>query len=59
MSDRMTIVGPDSKPKYILSEDNTVTDLSEFCQCTDDNRPEEVDGEQRICLVCGLKIVTP
>lgn len=54
--DRMTIVGTDGKPKYELTRDNNIIDLRVFCQCTEEGRPEQRDGEQRVCLICNLPI---
>lgn len=56
--DKATIVGSDGKAKYVLGDDNSITDLKDQCTCTlkFDGVPYEVDNEQRVCLVCGLKI---
>lgn len=55
--DKMTIVGQDGKPKYTLTEDNAVKDLRDYCQCTEEGRPEQRDGIKRICLICNEEIV--
>lgn len=54
--DRMTIVGQDGKAKYELAPDNTITDVREICTCTEEGRPEQRDGERRVCLICGHTI---
>ena len=33
MSDKMTIVGKDGKPKYELDDSNKVIELKDHCQC--------------------------
>lgn len=55
--DKMTIVGQDGKGKYELGPDNSITDLRDHCDCVGEGRPEQRDGEQRVCLICGLKII--
>lgn len=57
MSDKMTILGTDGKAKYELGPDNSITDLRNYCTCHLDGRPEQRDGEQRICLICNLPII--
>lgn len=54
--DKMTIVDSTGKEKYELGPDNSITDLRDHCTCADEGRPEQRDGEQRVCLVCGLQI---
>lgn len=54
--DKMTIVGQDGKGRYELTPDNNVIDLRDHCQCAEEGRPEQRDGEQRVCLVCNLPI---
>lgn len=56
MGDRMTIVGTDGRPKYEVNPDNTVIDLRDHCQCVEEGRPTQQDGEQLVCLVCNLPI---
>ena len=57
MGDKMTIVGTDGKAKFEMGpEPDTIIDLRDHCQCTQEGRPEQRDGEQRVCLVCGLPI---
>ena len=53
---KMTIVGQDGKPKYELDDVNNIVDVAGSCACTGEHRPEQRDGEQRVCLICGLKI---
>lgn len=52
--DKMTIVGTDGKPKYELTSSN-VTDLRNHCACGG-STPYQVNGAQRVCLVCGLPL---
>jgi hypothetical protein len=54
--DKATIVGIDGKPRFELSPDNNITDLRDFCSCQPEGRQEKNDGEQRVCLNCGLHI---
>lgn len=54
--DKMTIVGADGKPRFEMAPDNTITDLRDICNCTEPNRPEQRDGEKRVCLICGNAI---
>lgn len=54
--DKMTIMGEDGKAKYELGPDNTVKDVKDYCKCTDSGRPEQRDGNVRICLICNLEI---
>jgi hypothetical protein len=53
----MTIVGKDGQARYIV-EDTTITDLlsTDRCSCEHQERPEQRNGEQRVCLVCGKPI---
>ena len=53
--DEMTIM-KDGRPVLKLTQDNNIIDLRTHCGCTDEGRPEQRDGEQRVCLVCGLRI---
>lgn len=53
---KMVIVGHDGLPKYELDDNNNIVDASSFCSCSGENRPEQRDGEQRICLICNRKI---
>ena len=53
---KMTIVGADGRPKYELDDSNNLADVSAHCSCPEEHRPEQRDGEQRVCLICGLKI---
>jgi len=55
--DKMTIVGQDGKAKFVLDEENKITDLRDHCECAEEGRPEQRDGEQRKCLVCGMPII--
>lgn len=59
--DKITIVGTDGKPKYELGPDNSVTDLRDHCTCHqqefDCAVPYQVNGEQKVCLICGLPIM--
>lgn len=54
--DKMTILGSDGRAKYVVAENNTVVDLRDHCTCVGEGRPEQRDGEQRVCLICGLPI---
>lgn len=54
--DKMTIVGNDGKAKYELNDSNQITDLRDVCTCSDKGRPEQRDGERRVCLICGHTI---
>jgi len=57
MGDKMTIVGTDGKAKFQLGpEPDTIIDLRNYCVCDDVDRPKQQDGEQLVCLVCGLPI---
>lgn len=56
MSDKVTIVGKDGKPKYELTPNNDLVDFLGPCCCPEENRPEKQDGEIRICLICNLPI---
>jgi hypothetical protein len=56
--DKMRIIGSDGKAKYELSEDNKVVDLRGICTCEGAGRPEQRNGDTRICLICELPIVS-
>lgn len=55
--DKMTIMDKEGKDKYLVDGQGVITDLRE---CTQDgsceDSPYQVDGEQKICLVCGKRI---
>ena len=53
--DEMTIM-KDGKPAFKLDGDNNIIDLRDHCVCIGEGRPEQRDGEQRTCLICGLPI---
>ena len=53
MSDRMTILGKDNLPKYVI-ENNIVTDCKEgICKCGEGS-PTLYENEQLTCLICNL-----
>jgi hypothetical protein len=56
--DKMIILNQSGAPKYELGADNIITDLRNHCQCVEEGRPEQRDGEQRVCLVCNLPITS-
>ncbi len=58
MGDKMTIVGQDGKPKYEISASNFITDLRDYCKCTEDGRPTYEDGKISTCLICLLPILS-
>jgi hypothetical protein len=60
--DKMTIIGTDGKPKYILTEDNTVIDmrLYQHCSCsassirfTNPIKPYKIKGDEKTCPICN------
>lgn len=54
---KMIIMGSDGKPRYELDDSNNITNLREYCTCSEEYRPEQRDGEKRVCLICNKKIV--
>lgn len=55
--DKMTIVGQNGKPKFVLTDTNKIVTVNDHCICTDEKRPIQWNGEVELCLICELPIV--
>lgn len=58
LADKMTIVGTDGKAKFVLDENNHITDLRTYCSCVD-TQDLKIIAEQPVCLYCELPIRIP
>lgn len=60
MTDKLKIVGNDGKTKYIIDDDNNITDLTEKCICEHPKVHVVHDGDEqlRFCRACGKQIPT-